>query len=291
MSNLQKYYTCFLSLLHEIEPKNNFIKQIRKPKLSDKELIALSLAAEASGIDSELLLFQQLPDDLLHKIERSVYNKRRRRLSLKTQELQQRLANAVIAQESHLLIDSMPIEICRPSRAKRSRVCSQHDESSPDFGYCAAQKMYYFGYKIHAVCTHQGVFKAFDLTKASTHDIHYLNDVREQFDHCILIGDKGYLSRAWQADLFEHSAISLCTPLKRNQTTEKPLPAVYRKARKRIETLFSQLCDQFMIRRNYAKSFAGLATRVVAKITALTIIQLHNKNLGRNINRLKMGFP
>jgi hypothetical protein len=34
-----------------------------------------------------------------------------------------------------------------------------------------------------------------------------------------------------------------------------------------------------------------LATRVVAKITALTIIQLHNKNLGRNINRLKMGFP
>ena len=249
------------------------------------------MAAEASGIDSELLLFQQLPDDLLHKIERSVYNKRRRRLSLKTQELQQRLANAVIAQESHLLIDSMPIEICRPSRAKRSRVCSQHDESSPDFGYCAAQKMYYFGYKIHAVCTHQGVFKAFDLTKASTHDIHYLNDVREQFDHCILIGDKGYLSRAWQADLFEHSAISLCTPPKRNQTTEKPFPAVYRKARKRIETLFSQLCDQFMIRRNYAKSFAGLATRVVAKITALTIIQLHNKNLGRNINRLKMGFP
>ena len=155
MSNLQKYYTCFLSLLHGIEPKNNFIKQIRKPKLSDKELIALSLAAEASGIDSELLLFQQLPDDLLHKIERSVYNK--------TQELQQRLANAVIAQESHLLIDSMPIEICRPSRAKRSRICTQYDESSPDFGYCAAQKMYYFGYKIHAVCTHQGVFKAFDL--------------------------------------------------------------------------------------------------------------------------------
>ena len=98
------------------------------------------------------------------------------------------------------------------------------------------------------------------------------------------------MSRDWQADLFEHSAISLCTPLKRNQTTEKPLPAVYRKARKRIETLFSQLCDQFMIRRNYAKSFAGLVTRVVAKITALTIIQLHNKNLGRNINRLEMGF-
>jgi hypothetical protein len=33
------------------------------------------------------------------------------------------------------------------------------------------------------------------------------------------------------------------------------------KLQKRIETLFSQLCDQFMIRRNYAKSFGGYKTR------------------------------
>ena len=32
----------------------------------------------------------------------------------------------------------------------------------------------------------------------------------------------------------------------------------FRKSRKRIETLFSQLCDQFKIRNNYAKSFEGL---------------------------------
>ncbi len=93
----------------------------------------------------------------------------------------------------HLSIDSMPIEICRPSRAKRSRICSQHDESDLLISAIALpRKCIISGYKIHAVCTHQGVFKAFDLTKASTHDIHYLNDVREQFDHCILIGDKGY---------------------------------------------------------------------------------------------------
>lgn len=61
-----------------------------------------------------------------------------------------------------------------------------------------------------------------------------------------------------------------------------------RKARKRIETLFSQLCDQFMIRRNYAKSFEGFKSRVLSKLTSLTLIQWINRNAGRNINNLKI---
>ena len=55
-----------------------------------------------------------------------------------------------------------------------------------------------------------------------------------------------------------------------------------KKSRKRIETLFSQLCDQFMIRRNYAKSFQGFKTRILAKITALTLVQYINKFLDIN---------
>lgn len=54
-----------------------------------------------------------------------------------------------------------------------------------------------------------------------------------------------------------------------------------------METLFSQLCDQFKIRNNYAKTFEGFKTRIWAKITALTVIQLINKQNNRNINNLK----
>jgi len=79
-----------------------------------------------------------------------------------------------------------------------------------------------------------------------------------------LIGDKGYLSADYQKQ-----------------------PYLFRKTRKRIETLFSQLCDQFMIRRNYAKSFDGYKTRILSKITAVTVIQMINKLLNRNINSLK----
>jgi hypothetical protein len=58
-----------------------------------------------------------------------------------------------------------------------------------------------------------------------------------------------------------------------------------------METLFSQLCDQFMIRRNYAISFEGFKTRVLSKITSLTIIQSIIKFIfDRNINNSKISI-
>ena len=78
--------------------------------------------------------------------------------------------------------------------------------------------------------------------------------------------------------------------MRKNQDNYGKQHFVFKKSRKRIETLFSQLCDQFMIRRNYAKSFAGFKTRILSKITTLTIIQSINKTLNRNINNLKVNI-
>ena len=61
----------------------------------------------------------------------------------------------------------------------------------------------------------------------------------------------------------------------------------FAKARKRIETLFSQLCDQFMIERNYAKDIEGLFTRIIGKISALTILQYMNYKNYNPIGRIK----
>ncbi|KAA6336588.1 hypothetical protein EZS27_015270 [termite gut metagenome] len=75
--------------------------------------------------------------------------------------------------------------------------------------------------------------------------------------------------------------------MRKNQHEYKKQDFIFRKSRKRIETLFSPLCDQFMIRRNYAKSFDGFKNRILSKIRALTIIQLINKLNNKNINNLK----
>ena len=288
MSNLECSYTKILSVLQQLNDESNFLNQIRIPKLSDIKLISLILTAEYLNIDSERDLFRKLPPILFDQIDRSVYNRRKRGLFFYIESLREQMAAHMTADEDHFIIDSMPLEVCRISRAGRSTVCTENVDTAPNHGYCASQNMRYYGYKLHAVCSVDGVFKRFDLSPASTHDINYLDDVKEQMKDCHIIGDKGYLSEPRQLDLFNTSNINLHTPMRKNQLNYKKLPWVYSKVRKRIETLFSQLCDQFMIRRNYAKTFKGYATRIMAKITALTVIQWINHSENRNINNLKI---
>jgi len=65
------------------------------------------------------------------------------------------------------------------------------------------------GYKLHAVCSVKGVFKSFDISPASVHDINYLKDIQHQIKDCTLIGDRGYLSAQYELDLFEKANIKL----------------------------------------------------------------------------------
>jgi len=243
------------------------------------------------GIDSENNLFRQLPDAISSRIERSVYNRRRRRLANYINEIRIKLANRFNEFEDYFIVDSMPLEICKLSRSNRSVVCRDKNYALPDRGYCASQSVNYYGYKLHAVCSVSGVIQSMDLSPASVHDIHYLKDIKEKIHDCTLLADKGYISADIQLNLFETCNIKMNTPMRKNQIGYKKQPYLFRKSRKRIETLFSQLCDQFMIRRNYAKSFDGFKARIISKITALTIVQYINKFVfDRNINNIKINI-
>lgn len=291
MNNFRANYDKILKILKTITQKEHFLKQIRKPKLKDIELIAMNLTSEYMSIDSECQLFRIIPDDLKRKIERTVYNRRRRKLFTAMEFIRKELSNKFNEFETYYIVDSMPLEITKLSRSNRSTICKESYLSAPNKGYCASQKMHYYGYKIHAVCSIKGVFKSFDISKASVHDIHYLKDIKQQFNDCVIIGDKGYLSADYQLDLFESKRIKLEVPMRKNQYNYKKQKYIFRKSRKRIETLFSQLCDHFMIRRNYAKTFEGFKTRILSKLTALTVIQYINKFIfDRNINNLKISI-
>lgn len=291
MNNLNANYKRILEVLRKISKEQLLTYQRRQPRLSDLELISLSLTAEFMGIDSENDLFRKLPETILAKIERSVYNRRRRKLADHLNTIRLKLASHFNEFEDYFVVDSMPLEVCKLSRSTRSRICKEDAYAFPDKGYCAAQSSSYYGYKLHAVCSVKGVFESIDLSPASVHDINYLKDIKMQISDCTLIGDIGYLSTEIQLNLFETCNIKLSTPMRSNQKDLKKQPYVFRKKRKRIETLFSQLCDQFMIRRNYAKTFQGFRTRIISKITALTTIQyINNFIFGRNINNIKISI-
>ena len=105
--------------------------------------------------------------------------------------------------------------------------------------------------------------------------------------NCTLLGDRAYLSSPMQLRLFEEFEIELSVPFRRNQLDHREYSESRRIKRKRIETLFSQYCDAFMIKRNYAKSFAGLEARTYSKIATMTFQQLWNYLNGNKLNRTK----
>ena len=72
-----------------------------------------------------------------------------------------------------------------------------------------------------------------------------------------------------------------------NQKDWKSTLISFAKSRKRIETLFSQLTDQFMVIRNYAKITNGLFAKIIGKISALTALQYINCTNNKPIGRIK----
>jgi Transposase DDE domain len=276
----------------EINEKGNYLRRGTRPRFSDVEVIALSLTAECLSIDSENYLFSKLSKEYLIEFENIVsrrqYNDRRKLLFEQTERVRKLMAERLNSQADVFAIDSMPLEICKISREQRNKMGKESELNSPDKGYCASQKKYFYGYKLHSVCSAAGVIESLDLTKASVHDVHYLKDVQELFSNCIITGDKGYIGRQQQINLFETAAIELVVPLRTNQKEQKPVIRILKKVRKRIETVFSQLCDQFMIQRNYAKSFTGFKSRILAKISGLTILQFLNKFINNQpVGRVK----
>jgi hypothetical protein len=64
MNNFNASYENILTYLQTLTEEDNFLQQIRKPKLSDIEIIAMRTTSEYLSIDSECQLFRGLPNEL-----------------------------------------------------------------------------------------------------------------------------------------------------------------------------------------------------------------------------------
>ena len=270
--------------------KGNIPRRGPVPKFSDVEVVALSLAAESESIDSDNWLFEsklkEYKDKIPHLISRRQFNDRRKSTAGLCEKIRRQIAMTIDGGEDFFFVDSKPVEVCRLARGKRCKMGRTGDFSqAPDFGYCAAQDTYYFGYKLHAVCGLSGVIHSYDLSKASVDDRKFMKDVKLIYHDCNMYGDKGYIGADIQLDLFETASIRLECPYRVNQKNWKPTLIPFAKARKRIETLFSQLTGQFLIIRNYATMTNGLFARIIGKISAMTVLQyinyINNKPIGR----------
>ena len=138
---------------------------------------------------------------------------------------------------------------------------------APDFGYCASQNTYYFGYKLHALCGLTGVIHSYDLSKASIPDLDYMKDVKLSYHDCSIYGDKGYIGADVQLDLFETAHIRLECSYRVNQKDWKPtfIPL----AHIRVVTCCWKLCSRNAITLSDNKEELRSAINKIAEETEL----------------------
>lgn len=254
----------------------------RKPKMSDLQIIALSCMMEALGIDSENLLWSKLKKDypnlFRELIDRSRFNRRRKRLQPFISSLQDQVSGRLEDQSKVMVIDSIPVPVVRMAREKTYKAFRTDFETAPAKGYSAVNKVIIFD---------NGVVQQSGITKANVHDISYLKAVEQLPQGKLLLGDRAYVSMPLQLDLFHSYKVKLRVPFRCNQHHYKKHPKKYRSKRQMVETFFAQMCDQLNLKRNYAKSYVGLVTRLTSKLSAMSLLHWINHQNGRKLSQIK----
>ena len=243
-----------------------------KPEFTDSEMITLMLVQEFIPFPSEtqyvgfiranyLALFPKL-------VDQSQYNRRARSLRLLVEQLRRYW---VVQKGWHLhsryLLDTKPVPVLGYKRDKRRSDFA----GNANYGKCASRNLKYFGYKLVAVSTLNGIPMVYDLVPANTDERAAAETVIDYFSYCDLFADKGFLGLKWQTSIFDQTNNLIWTPRRSNQKYQNS-PGLDRwlsKISERIEGVFHEVQDTGRnIERLLAKTVVGLTTRVIAMMTA-----------------------
>ena len=170
-------------------------------RMSDSEIITLSICGELLGMDSENAWYSFVKRNYRHLFPHlcccTRFNRTRRALLQVTELLRQKLTQSFpIPVSRYFVIDSFPLAVCKFGRA---RYCRSFREDGANYGRCPSKKETYFGFKVHALITIEGYITAFEITPASIDDREGLRDFAENHLCLTILGDKGYTGeRLWE---------------------------------------------------------------------------------------------
>jgi hypothetical protein len=179
---------------------------------------------------------------------------------------------ALFATGEAFLIDSMPVPVCRRARARRSAKLS----GKAFCGYCAAKREKFFGWRLHLVCTTDGVPVAFDLLPGGLHDLTPIHELTYGLpEGAAVYGDKAYNAGEDEASIADETGVRL-VPIRKahmrpNIWADKP---ALRAWRKRIEALYSQL-EAMGVQRLRARTNPGLLPKLHASLLTAVITNAH----------------
>jgi len=170
------------------------------------------------------------------------------------------------------VIDSLPLPVCRRVRAWRCRKV----RGRAYCGYCAAKKEKFFGWRLHLVCTTDGVPVACALLPAGYHDLTPIHELLYGLPpDAWVYADKAYNSAPDEASIRDDTGVHL-VPIHKdnmipNTTAERAGLRTFRTA---IETVNSQ-AEAMGMQHLRARTNAGFALKVAASVLALTCANIN----------------
>jgi hypothetical protein len=266
------------------------------PRLSDAELVTLSVMQALLGFTSEARWLRHARAHLRHLFpylpQQPGYNKRLRGAAPLIRHAIRALAAGTTAWTDDVwVVDSTPVE-CGRSRetAKRSDLAGW-----AEYGYCASHSRYFWGLRLHLVCTLHGLPVAFALTGAKADERDVLRGMLTAGPDLIttrpgqtLIGDKNYYGRDFEAAM-AGAGITLLRPARKGEPARAGAH-LFKPLRQIIESVNDTFKGQLDLEQHGGHTPGGVVVRVLQRILALTTVIWHNDTTGQPTLRSLVAF-
>lgn len=261
----------------------------RPPSLSEAEVLTLVIVAQWPRWRSERDFFRfadaHLRGYFPNLVSHGQLNRRIRALESELKAFQGEMAETLAdGSEVYHILDTTLIPAVVRVRASRKGLFA----GQAAFGRCASKTEWIYGFKVALSVTSEGVIMAFGLAEANADERPIGEFLLSSDCHDAFLADKGFSSVEWEKYWLEsYGALVAATP---QESARRAWPEKDRRwaagKRQLIEGVIDQLKDLFALERHRAKTLGGLLTRLAAKVTAYTVGQVLNDQLGRPIRHL-----
>jgi hypothetical protein len=261
------------------------------PRISDAELITLAVMQALAGRPSEARWLRYAGCHLRHLFpylpHQPGYNKRLRHLADTIAWL-----ITVLARDTSLFTDDVWVVDSTPVECARSKGTVRRSDLAgwAEYGYCASHSRYFWGLRLHLVCTLHGLPVGFALTGAKADERQVLLDILDadpnltaQRTGQLVIADKNYFGRQFEATLAD-AGLDLLRPARKGEPS-RPGTRFFKPLRQVIESINDTFKGQLDLEQHGGHTPAGVWVRVLQRVLALTAAIWHNDRIGVPIAR------
>ena len=245
-----------------------------RPVLADSEVLAVEIVGEFLGLDTDQGLHAYFRCHFGHlfpglrTVHRTTFLRQAANLWAVKQALWQHLTASTHHDAAVVLVDSLPVPVCRFARAHRCRSFG----GLAAFGYDPLAHQTYYGLRLHLRVTWPGVITAAVLAPANDADRAVAPQLLTGLTGWAL-GDKGYWSPTLHAE-FAPAGLDLIAPPPRTKAGAGRWPSWLVHMRRRIETVLSQLTERYHAKRVRPRDEWHLMARWLRKLVSHTMAVL-----------------